>query len=454
MLKGSSLLKSAIQVVSCALCVSPVRAGAIALLLLPVLSGCIESEPRAIPESDLLRLGQTRQVGGVSVTFTPLGPSESKRLLGFDAARSGIQPVWIRVVNREPVRWLLPPITIDSDYFSPLEVAAKGHRLFAKERNKRLDDYLFRLEMPDYVPAQGVSNGYVFVNVDEAVKFASFELIGSGDQAPVRRFTFFADVTGHTHDFETVKWDQLYPAEKQKDLSVPAFKRWLEQDLPCCALGGDRRTPGDPLNVIIVGNRDVVFHELAMRDWDTTQTISIDSIWRTVISAVYGLRYRYSPISPLYVFDRSQDIALQKGRGDVHHRNHMRLWLAPVTVLGKPVWVGQISRDIGVRLTRRTIVTHRIDPSVDETRWYLLQDLFYTHGLSRFGYVNGVGASSPERPRVNYTGDPYITDGRRAVFWLTNPAAIPFVQMPNSTRHLLLGSGRHRGAAALPRSGR
>jgi hypothetical protein len=115
-------------------------------------------------------------------------------------------------------------------------------------------------------------------------------------------------------------------------------------------------------------------------------------------------------------------MALQKGRSDVNQRNHMRLWLAPVTFDGQPVWVGQISRDIGVRLTRRTITTHKIDPAVDETRWYLLQDLFFSDGLSRFGFVGGVGPSRPDQARTNYTGDPYVTDGRRAIFWLT-PAA-------------------------------
>ena len=36
---------------------------------------------------------------------------------------------------------------------------------------------------------------------------------------------------------------------------------------------------------------------------------------------------------------------------------------------GKPVWVGQISRDIGVRFTWTSpiLVTHKIDPDVDET---------------------------------------------------------------------------------------
>ena len=49
----------------------------------------------------------------------------------------------------------------------------------------------------------------------------------------------------------------------------------------------------------------------------------------------------------------------------------------------------------------------------------MLQDLFFSDGLSRFGFVGGVGPSRPEQARTNYTGDPYVTDGRRAIFWLT-----------------------------------
>ena len=63
--------------------------------------------------------------------------------------------------------------------------------------------------------------------------------------------------------------------------------------------------------------------------------------------------YRTSPVSPLYLFDRQQDLALQKIRGTVDERNHLRLWLAPVRVNGKSVWVGQISRDIGVKLAAK-----------------------------------------------------------------------------------------------------
>jgi hypothetical protein len=80
----------------------------------------------------------------------------------------------------------------------------------------------------------------------------------------------------------------------------------------------------------------------------------------------------------------SADVRMSPSRrlvGRIHERNHLRLWLAPVKFRGKLVWVGQISRDIGVRFTRKTIVTHKIDPDVDETRGFLVQDLWYSQGL-------------------------------------------------------------------------
>lgn len=420
------------------------------LPLLLCLSGCAVQEPLPLDEAALLRRGQSRIDGAVTVTLTALSPRESRQLLGFDGAGAGIQPVWIKVVNREPVRWFLPPITIDSEYFSPLEVAWRGHRPLAQEGNRRIDSHLRRLALPQYVEPGGVTAGFVFTNLDEGIKFASLELVGAGTAAPVRRFSFLTEVPGHAHDFQTVSWSRLYPSAKVRDLDEAGFRRWIEHDVPCCALGGDRRTPADPLNLVIVGGRDSVFPVLAQRGWHVTQTLSVSSIWRTIRSSLFGGRYRYAPVSPLFLFGRPQDMALQKGRSDVNQRNHMRLWLAPVTLEGRPVWVGQISRDIGVRLTRRTITTHKIDPDVDETRWYLLQDLFFSEGLSRFSFVRGVGRSNPARPRSNYTGDPYITDGRRAVFWLATPPETPRRRLARWLPLRPLPESAATGAAAAP----
>ncbi len=72
-----------------------------------------------------------------------------------------------------------------------------------------------------------------------------------------------------------------------------------------------------------------------------------------------------------------------------------------------------------MRLTTKTITTHKIDPEVDDARWYLMQDMFYSQSLLRYAFAKGVGAATPESPRGNYTGDPYWTDGLRLVMWLS-----------------------------------
>ena len=87
---------------------------------------------------------------------------------------------------------------------------------------------------------------------------------------------------------------------------------------------------------------------------------------------------------------------------------------------GKQVWVGQISRDIGSRLTIHAamLVTHKIDPDVDEARSALAEDMAYSQNLAKLGLVEGVGAAPRDAPRRNLTTDPYYTDGNRAVLVL------------------------------------
>jgi hypothetical protein len=134
-------------------------------------------------------------------------------------------------------------------------------------------------------------------------------------------------------------------------------------------------------------------------------------------SALSRERYPYAPVSDLYLFGRAQDLALQKARDNIHQRNHLRLWLSPMRYQGKQVWVGQISRDIGSRLTFHspTFTTHKIDPDVDEARTALAEDMAYSQSLAKLGLVGGVGTATREAPRGNLTTDPYFTDGNRAV---------------------------------------
>jgi hypothetical protein len=216
-----------------------------------------------------------------------------------------------------------------------------------------------------------------------------------------------------------VDLDGHYRPDEMRELDPDGLRAYLES-LPCCVLGGDRKTPGDPLNLVVVGDGLQMVAAFVRQGWDLTETIRGDTVWGTIKSSVFGARYRTSPISPLYVFGRPQDVALQKARQTVDERNHLRLWLAPVTFEGREVWVGQISRDIGVKLSSKTFVTHKIDPMVDEARLYVLFDLASSQYLERLGFTEGVGVSRSDAPRYNYTEDPYYTDGLRAVLFISD----------------------------------
>jgi hypothetical protein len=136
-------------------------------------------------------------------------------------------------------------------------------------------------------------------------------------------------------------------------------------------------------------------------------------------------------VSSLHAFGRKQDVALQRGRSTIAQRNHMRLWLAPFRCEGRPVWIGQVSRDIGVKVTTKspTLTTHVIDPVVDESREYLFQSLLHHDAVGQFAFVKGVGAATEAEPRHNLADDPYFTDGMRLVVWLSSTPVPPHMAL-------------------------
>jgi hypothetical protein len=156
--------------------------------------------------------------------------------------------------------------------------------------------------------------------------------------------------------------------------------------------------------------------------WSLTESLTAGTALETAKAFFLRRTDLYSPLSSLYVFGRHQDVALQKARRTISERNHLRLWLTPYTLEGRHVWVGQISRDVGVRFTTTSwhLTTHTIAPDVDEDRGYLLQDLLRAEGVARFGFVAGVGAAPRSAPRTTLTGDPYFTDGLRLVLFLAD----------------------------------
>ena len=270
------------------------------------------------------------------------------------------------------------------------------------------------------MPGEELS-GFIFTQLDEGTKSFNVDVVYEGD---FETFPFFIPVPGLKIDHYEVDWQSLYPPEQFTDMEELQLIEMLEE-FQCCVTNKAGTATGDPLNLVIIGKPLDVYIAFMRAGWDETETVTTTSSWKTIRSFISGGEYRYSPVSSLYVFDRAQDVAFQKARDNIHERNHLRLWMSPARFRGLPVWIGQISRDIGVRFTKKTITTHKIDPDVDETREFLLENLAYAQALEKIGYVKGVGEVPQDSPKGNLTGDPWFSDGFRLVLWVTSePTAL------------------------------
>ena len=382
------------------------------LQFLLLLTGCAASPPQT-ESLDYRARTETQVDDGVRVSAVVLSPQETVSTFSTPLARKGIQPVWVEIDNQEEEEFALMLLSIDPDYFTPSEIAWKFRGQGEMSFDDMMDLFMER-HIPVLIQPRSTVSGYVYTNLDPGAKAFAVELIGEQD---IRSFEFVQVVPGFEADFMRVDFQQLYEPNEVQDLDLEGLRDYLENQ-PCCVLGGDREKPGDPLNLVFVGDGRHMLATLVRNGWDLTETMRRDTAWRTAAASVFGSHYRTSPVSPLYLFGRSQDFALQKARHTVNARNHLRLWLAPVTLDGENVWVGQISRDIGVKFTSKTFVTHKIDPVVDEARLYIALDMVASESLHALGYVKGVGYSDQESPRFNYTKDPYYTDGLRVVLIL------------------------------------
>ena len=383
------------------------------LFVVSLLFGCASTKPQT--EADNTHYEDrviTLEEGGVKVSTSALSVAESLTVYGVPLASKKIQPVWIEVENNEDVTyWLLSP-GVDPNFF-PASEAADVFKATAGagEIEKRFQELTFH----NPVPPGGKVSGFVLTNLDEGLKMIQIDLVASGH---LRSFSFLTEVPGFHADYHSKGTiSDAYPENEIIDYTDDdAFRAALEA-YPCCVTNKNSTKNGDPLNLVVIGGLEDAFPALVRRGWRPTEQTTKTSILKMINSVMSGERYLYSPISPLYLFGRPQDLALQKARDSIHQRNHLRLWLAPIRYHGKLVWVGRISRDIGSRLTIHSpyLTTHKIDPDVDEALTALVEDMTYSQSLVKIGLVKGVGAATKEQPRENLTTDPYFTNGLRGV---------------------------------------
>ncbi len=169
--------------------------------------------------------------------------------------------------------------------------------------------------------------------------------------------------------------------------------------------------PGDVLNVGLVGSKEDVLRAMHAAGWFPADPITLRTSIEIVGSVVLDRPYHDAPVSPLYYNGKKEQLAFEKPEGrSADRRHHVRFWqILDKGTDGRPVWLGSITFDRGVGLSRDTgQVTHHIAPDIDAERDLLMRDLRDAGMVQNFFQISGTGPTLFGR---NGEGDPYYTDG-------------------------------------------
>ncbi len=338
----------------------------------------------------------------VRVSALVVGARTSRQMFGSDIDKANVQPIWIEVENRssQPL-WLLRSGT-DPDYFSPLEVAWSMHRALSGGTNARIDEMLQDAAFENPIPPGATHAGVIFINPQRGTTLVNIDLFGRKTLIPFSLFLLPDD-----HDGPAPLTFQHPQAQLVDFKDLDALRSALER-LPCCAVDASGSAAGDPLNAVLIG---------------TMADIGAAGIRRNYRRDVREVDRDQR------VFARAPDFVGRKQAQAGASATWIRLWATPMLFDGTPVYVAQVGRPVGGSFKSgdgRSTVLHA---DVDEARNFMVQDMMYSGGLEKLGFITGAGDADASTT-TTFEGSQYHTDGLRAVlFFGTRPLALSDVQI-------------------------
>ena len=172
------------------------------------------------------------------------------------------------------------------------------------------------------------------------------------------------------------------------------------------------KKPGDPLNLILVGNSQLILNAFKEAGWSAAKKLGARSAVGTVKAMANDQGYGQAPVSQLYLFGRVEDLAFEKMLDTFLKRHHLRLWRTNVSGPGgSEIWIGASTHDIGLDV-HPGVVSHEIDPDLDAERSKVAADLMAS-GLA--AAVRLVSRPNPLTEGRTATGGTWKTDGQLLV---------------------------------------
>ncbi len=364
-------------------------------------AGCASQPftPQSVSSAPYLERGVTQTEGPLRVTAAVPDEGETRDLFGIDLYEQGIQPIWLEVENTGDHRVRLALWSVDPDYFSPIEVAYMNRGGYSKAGKADMERWFYENRMGRRVQPGETRSGFVYTHLMQGTKGFNLDIYSN---LQGYYFTFFVPIPGITADYMEVDFEGLYAEAEVQVLDEDGLRQAL-QDEVCCSTDETGTRTGDPFNMVLIGTGVSIRRGLMRAGWHETPAGSPD----TAVARTH--RYR----------GRQPDGTFHKTRPDGSELKELRLWLTPLQLGEQLVLIGQVSN--GLKRTGREteFVDYRIDPDLDDARIYLVQDFWYGQSLAQVGHVTGAERAPIESPHQNFSGQPYFTDGLRAVLLLS-----------------------------------
>jgi LssY C-terminus len=201
--------------------------------------------------------------------------------------------------------------------------------------------------------------------------------------------------------------------------SMPGIDDSLFSKIPR-RIGDKEGNPGDMVNFLILGTEDQMKKVFTAAGWVAVDADVKSTVLAGALASLSKESYLTMPMSPLYLFGRTQDYGWAHAEPItvVASRNHLRIWKAPFTVNGQTLWVGAATHDIGFEKDQRNNgLTHKIDPNIDAEREFVEKT------LSSTGLVAQVTHYLPQNPlqqAKTATGGGFHSNGQVLVLKLAD----------------------------------
>ena len=176
--------------------------------------------------------------------------------------------------------------------------------------------------------------------------------------------------------------------------------------------------PAEPINIIIVANKEILNKAFINSDWFLLDQISPKTSLKIISSIIKKQSYPQTPGLPVFWDTRSNDIGFGKPTSEnlANSRQHIHFWETDfITSDNQSIWVGTAHFDEEIKTIGKLILPiHTTDKMVDKEREEIKNNLEQNGFLKSFEKINLTGLTYGSKK----SGNNFLTDGQAYILYL------------------------------------